>query len=69
MLRHSGLGGYGVYPHAENRSVTDRGYVVRRCDANGWALDAFNYGGILPVDTYVRESDAQRRADVLNREG
>lgn len=39
---------WGVFPHAERRKVTARGYVVRAMES-GYPVDQFNYGGIVPV--------------------
>lgn len=53
---------WGVFPHAADRQVTGRGYVVREVDELGRALDERNYGGMVAPRVYRREAAAERQA-------
>lgn len=48
---------WGVFPHAEQRVVTGRGYVVRQTQS-GHAVDQYNYGGVTPVAVFSHRAKA-----------
>lgn len=60
---------WGVFPHAEQREPTGRGYVVRRMES-GYAVDQHNYGGIVPVAVFSHRGKkaAERVAEQWTRE-
>jgi hypothetical protein len=49
---------FGVYPHAIQRILTGRGRVVRECNPDGFALDTYNYGGIIAEALYKTQRGA-----------
>lgn len=63
---------WAIYPHAQQRAVTGRGYVVRECNARGEAIDAHNYEGIDPQRgprgplVWKREDAARKVADRMS---
>lgn len=61
-------GALGVFPHAERRKVTGRGYVVREMES-GYPVDQYNYGGIVPVAVFSKRAAkaAERLADKLTK--
>lgn len=60
---------WGVFPHAERRVPTGRGYVVRAMES-GYATDQHNYGGVVPVATFGKRgrAAAEQFAAKLTRE-
>jgi hypothetical protein len=60
---------WGVFPHAEKRHPTGRGFVVREMES-GYPVDQHNYGGLVPVAVFSRRAKAaaERAAKKLTDE-
>lgn len=61
--------GGAVFPHAVQGVTTGNGCVARPVNADGSAVDSYNYGGVRPIDgrVFVRQVAAEKHADKLDK--